>query len=483
MRLFSTILLTVATLFFYGCEDSAKKLVMVTTATFPPYEYVSGDKIDGIDPEIIIRISERLGYSVEIQDMSFDSVLAAVQSGKADIAASGITVTEERKKKVDFTTPYVIAEQLIIVKNDSPIKSAADLMKKRIGVQHGTTGDSYVTENIGEPERYKEAPTAVAALIAGKLDAVVIDSEPAKVYVSRNPGLKLLEKPLTYEEYAFAVSKDNPELLKKINTELIKMQQSGELESIIKHYKEINSESSQNDAISDNKTLLERIKDSFQTNFAKNNRYMYLVKGFIVTLEVTFFAVILGIIIGFTVAVIRSCADQTGKLKIADMLCKIYLTVIRGTPVVVQLMIIYFVIFSSVNVDKVLVAIVAFGINSGAYVAEIIRSGIMAVDKGQMEAGRSLGLSYIQSMKFIILPQAFKNVLPALGNEFIVLLKETSVSGYIALQDLTKGGDIIRSQTYDAFLPLIAVALIYLAVVIFLSYMLGILEKRLKKNE
>ena len=146
-------------------------------------------------------------------------------------------------------------------------------------------------------------------------------------------------------------------------------------------------------------------------------------------------------------------------------------------------MIIYFVIFSSVNVDKVLVAIVAFGINSGAYVAEIIRGGIMAVDKGQMEAGRSLGLSYIQSMKFIILPQAFKNVLPALGNEFIVLLKETSVSGYIALQDLTKGGDIIRSQTYDAFLPLIAVALIYLAVVIFLSYMLGILEKRLKKNE
>ena len=135
------------------------------------------------------------------------------------------------------------------------------------------------------------------------------------------------------------------------------------------------------------------------------------------------------------------------------------------------------------NISKILVAIVAFGVNSGAYVAEIIRGGIMSIDKGQFEAGRSLGLSYIQTMIYIILPQAFKNVLPALGNEFIVLLKETSVSGYIALQDLTKGGDIIRSQTYTAFMPLIAVALIYLAVVMLFSWLLGKLERRLKNNE
>ena len=156
---------------------------------------------------------------------------------------------------------------------------------------------------------------------------------------------------------------------------------------------------------------------------------------------------------------------------------------IRGTPVVVQLLIIYFVIFSDLDVSKVLVAILAFGINSGAYVAEIIRSGIMSIDRGQMEAGRSLGLSYTKVMVFVILPQAFKNVLPALGNEFIVLLKETSVAGYIALQDLTKGGEIIRSQTYDAFMPLIAVAVIYLVVVILFTKLLGGLEKRLKKNE
>lgn len=223
--------------------------------------------------------------------------------------------------------------------------------------------------------------------------------------------------------------------------------------------------------------------DSFYINFIKDDRWKYLSDGFLVTLEIAFSAVLLGILLGFTVAVIRSTHDKTGKLRFLNLLCKIYLTVIRGTPVVVQLLIIYFVIFGSVNVSKVLVAIVAFGVNSGAYVAEIIRSGIMSIDKGQFEAGRSLGLSYLQTMVYIILPQAFKNVLPALGNEFIVLLKETSVSGYIALQDLTKAGDIIRSQTYTAFMPLIAVTVIYLAVVMLFSFLLGKLERRLKNNE
>lgn len=223
--------------------------------------------------------------------------------------------------------------------------------------------------------------------------------------------------------------------------------------------------------------------DSFYLNFIKDDRWRYLWDGFWTTIGISFAAVLLGVLLGFTVAVIRSTHDKTGKLRLLNWLCKLYLTVIRGTPVVVQLLIIYFVIFGSVNISKILVAIVAFGVNSGAYVAEIIRGGIMSIDKGQFEAGRSLGLSYIQTMIYIILPQAFKNVLPALGNEFIVLLKETSVSGYIALQDLTKGGDIIRSQTYTAFMPLIAVALIYLAVVMQFSWLLGKLERRLKNNE
>ena len=170
-------------------------------------------------------------------------------------------------------------------------------------------------------------------------------------------------------------------------------------------------------------------------------------------------------------------------MKLLNLICQIYITVIRGTPVVVQLLIIYFVIFASVDVSKTIVAILAFGMNSSAYVAEIFRSGIMAVDNGQFEAGRSLGFNYRQTMIYIIMPQAFKNVLPALGNEFIVLLKETSVAGYIALQDLTKGGDIIRSRTYDAFMPLMAVAIIYLVMVMIFSKLVSMLERRLRNSD
>jgi len=223
--------------------------------------------------------------------------------------------------------------------------------------------------------------------------------------------------------------------------------------------------------------------DRFVLNFIADDRWKYIWNGLKVTLQVTFFAVLIGIVLGFLIAIVRSTHDKTGKAKILNALCQVYLTVIRGTPVVVQLLIIYFVIFGSVDIDKVFVAILAFGLNSAAYVAEIFRSGIMSIDNGQFEAGRSLGFNYVQTMFYIVMPQAFKNVLPALGNEFIVLLKETSVCGYIALQDLTKGGDIIRSRTYDAFMPLIAVALIYLAMVMVFSKLVSMLERRLRNSD
>lgn len=229
--------------------------------------------------------------------------------------------------------------------------------------------------------------------------------------------------------------------------------------------------------------MLQDLQSRFINNFITDDRWKYLTDGLIVTLQITLCAVILGIVLGFLVAIVRSTHDRTGKLKILNALCNLYLTVIRGTPVVVQLLIIYFVIFGSTTISKVVVAVMAFGINSGAYVAEIFRSGIMSIDNGQFEAGRSLGFNYRQTMFYIVMPQAFKNVLPALGNEFISLLKETSVSGYIALQDLTKGGDIIRSRTYDAFMPLIAVALIYLVMVLIFSRLVSLLERRLRNSD
>ena len=224
------------------------------------------------------------------------------------------------------------------------------------------------------------------------------------------------------------------------------------------------------------------LQEKLYNNFIKDNRYQYIVKGLGNTLLITVFAVTLGIVLGFLIAIIRTGHDRNGGFTILNAICKVYLTVMRGTPVMIQLLIIYYVILASAT-NKIMVAAIAFGLNSAAYVAEIVRSGIMSVDIGQFEAGRSLGLNYSQTMQSIIIPQAVKNILPALLNEFISLLKETSISGYIGLMDLTKGGDIIRSNTYEAFLPLIAVALIYLVLVMLLSFCVSRLERKLRNNE
>ena len=229
--------------------------------------------------------------------------------------------------------------------------------------------------------------------------------------------------------------------------------------------------------------MMDNFTASFYQNFIEDDRWKYITDGLFNTLRITFFAVLIGIFLGFLIAVVRSTYDKTHNLGVLNALCKVYLTVIRGTPVLVQLLIIYFVVFGSVKIDKTLVAVIAFGINSGAYVAEIFRSGIMSIDNGQFEAGRSLGFNYPQTMFYIVMPQAFKNVLPALGNEFIGLLKETSVAGYIAIQDLTKGADIIRSRTYSAFMPLIAAALIYLVLVMVFTFFVQKLERRLRNSD
>ncbi len=233
------------------------------------------------------------------------------------------------------------------------------------------------------------------------------------------------------------------------------------------------------DTESESSSFIDRIK----SNLLEQDRWQYLAKGLLNTLIIALCAVIIGVIIGFLVAIVRVTYDKTGSLPIMNAIAKIYITIVRGTPMMVQLLIIYYVVFKSVNVSKILVAVIAFAINSGAYVAEIMRGGIMSIDDGQMEAGRSLGLNYRQTLNAIILPQAIKNVLPALANEFITLIKETSICGYIGLNDLTRGGDIIRSQTYEAFIPLIAVAIIYLVIVQVLTVIVGKWEKSLRKSE
>lgn len=229
----------------------------------------------------------------------------------------------------------------------------------------------------------------------------------------------------------------------------------------------------------------------FYKSFIYDDRYLYIVKGLGNTLTITFFALLLGLVLGIVIALVRVSWDKNagamrwgpGKvlLLLLNALSKVYLTVIRGTPVVVQIMILYFIILASTK-NKILVAVISFGINSGAYVAEIVRGGIMATDGGQFEAGRSLGFNYVQTMGYIILPQSFKAVLPALGNEFIVLLKETAVAGYVSIQDLTRAGNIIRGVSY-VDLPLWGIAVIYLVIVMFFTWVMGRLERRLRASD
>ncbi len=237
---------------------------------------------------------------------------------------------------------------------------------------------------------------------------------------------------------------------------------------------------------------MSELQRKFIQDFIEKDRWHFITDGLKTTLTVTLLALLIGTCIGIIVGIIRCAHDQQtanelrgakgAVLKILNLLCKLYVTVIRGTPALIQLLIMFFIIMVSAR-SKVLVAVITFGINSGAYVAEIFRGGIMSVDQGQMEAGRSLGLNYVQTMTRIVLPQAFKATLPALVNEFIALLKETSICGYIGLNELTRGGDIIRGTTFDAFLPLFGVALIYLVLVLFISLFSGLVEKQLRKSD
>ena len=235
-------------------------------------------------------------------------------------------------------------------------------------------------------------------------------------------------------------------------------------------------------------------KADFQLNFIDGGRWKWIVQGLGNTLKITFFSLLIGVALGIVVAAVRSTYDKNKEamsmhkglgyyaFTVVNGICKLYLTVIRGTPVVVQLMIMYFIVFAFSRND-IMIAVIAFGINSGAYVAEILRGGIMSIDNGQFEAGRSLGFNYVQTMIFIVIPQVFKSVLPTLCNEFIVLLKETSIAGYVGIVDLTKAGDLIRGRTFSAFMPLIAVALIYLVLVVVLTALVSLLERRLRRSE
>ena len=479
-KMLCTAFILATTLFTANAANKLSKIQqsgeikIATNAEFEPFEYKDGDKIVGIDIDIAKKIAESLNAQTKINDVSFDAVTLELNSGNCDFAIAAMSYSSDKAQNVDFSDVYYYSKQAIIVPNDSNIKSSSDLDGKRIGVAMGFTGDIYCTENFknAKIERYNKSSDAVLDLINNRLDAVVVDDAPAKKLISlSNNKVKMLDEYLFEEGYRIAVPKGETELLEHINSVLKSLKDSKEIDKIVDKYI--------TDSYSPSIDLIAQIYN----NLKEKDRYKMIINGLLTTLEITAVALLIGIFIGILISAIKVSRKNNFVINILKILANLYLTIIRGTPVVVQLFVMYYLIFSSTGLSKIFVAMIAFGINSGAYVAEIIRSGILSIDIGQYEAGRSLGLSESITMRKIIMPQALKNVLPTLVNEFIQLIKETSVAGFIGVMDLSRAGDIIRSQTYEPLVPLSTVAILYLITVIATTFFMSFIERKLRVND
>ncbi len=485
---------------------------VVTNPDFPPYDYMQSNKFEGIDMDIWKAIGQTMDFDVNFNFMEFDSIINAIHADKYDVGASGFTVTEERKQQINFSDTYAVAHQNVLMLKSSPLTGAAsweELKGKKVSVESGTTGyylaaDVFGESNIMACNTYTEV---IESVKAGHAAFAVLDDLVAVSYVEAQPDLLTIvdiELPgAEAEEYAFVFNKSNTNLLDYTNRAMAYLKKTGVIDDIFAYYGSIGYDPSQPgyftahpEALSaiqvidhytssggsdsgDDRNWFEWLYDEIVKNFCEKDRYQLIIMGLQNTIYITIIGLILGLAIGILCAIVRSFHDLRKKFRILNAIVKVYITVIRGTPILVQLLIIYFIVFASSGLNSIIIAGIAFGINSGAYVAEIVRAGINAVPKGQLEATESLGMNFNMAMFTVILPQAIRNILPALCNEGISLLKETSIAGYIGIIDVTKAAMLIRAQTYSAFVPLIGVAIIYLVIVLILQYLVGILERRL----
>lgn len=456
---------------FCGCTNKKQEeLVMVTEAGFAPYEYYQNGEIVGVDIDIAKEIAKRLDRKLVIKDISFDFLINEVKSGKADFAAAGLSVTDERKEEVDFTKLYTTSNQVVVTRKDSNIKTIQDIYDKRIVTQLGTVADLYVSENLKSATHvtHKKYLSAVESVKTNKADCLIMDEAPAKEIVKGNPELTILDEVLFQDQYGMIVKKGNTKLLNEINAVLDDLMEEGKIEEFVLNHSGVTSEKNESGLIA-----------SFKKTFLDENRYEFFLNGLCYTIIISIFSIILGITLGISTCIIRDYRKETGRLKILSKLCDIYIYIIRGTPTLLQLMILYYIVFKSIHISPILVGILTFGINSGAYVSEIFRAGFESIDKGQREAAKTLGLSYGKTMRYILLKDALIRIFPALGNEMITLVKETSIAGYVGIVELIKAADIISSRTYDYFFPLMVSAIIYLLLTFLLSKLMKYGERKL----
>ena len=462
-----------------------RTLTVGTNAEYAPFDYLDENgNITGFDIDLIEAIAKSQDIEIVWRDLPFDSLIGSMEAGDLDVIAAAIGPTSERKKSVDFSDVYYTGSQSIICKKGNDIKTFKDLAGLKVAVLEGSIADliaSGENQDYGIVEdaqvvRFKNASSAVMELLNGGVDATLIDSIMAENFCRQTEGLMQTVVKGTENDSVFCVQKGNSEMLKIINAGLAEIRENGTYDEIYEKYFGGGEEST---VVMDSPS--KGFLDTLKFVFVDGNRWKYYVKGLGITLLVSLFSVVFGVLLGLIVAIIRINEERKNKKTIGGTIAAIYVDIIRGTPSVLQLMIIYFVAFHSRL--GFIAAVVSFGINSGAYVSEVIRGGIQSIDRGQMEAGRSLGLSYGDTMRFIVIPQAVKNILPAMGNEFIQLIKETSILGYVGIMDLTKAANYVSSRTYQMFIPLVVAGIIYYLIVKILTCLLQKFERGLRKSD
>ncbi len=438
------------------------------SADYAPMEFehtVNGKtEYAGVDIDLAKKIAKDNNLKLKIVNMSFDSLLGALKTGKIDIIISGMTSTPERKKQVDFSDSYMMTKNIMLVKKDkvNEYKDIKDFNNKKVGAQKGTEQEKIAQTEIENASitSLSRLPDVILALKSGKVEGAVVEKPVAEAYLKQNPKLGISNVKFNEEEKdtVIAVPKDSPKLLSQVNKTIKEVKDKGLIDKYM-----TNAANAMND------------DSGFISKYGS-----FFLKGIKITILISLIGVALGSILGAFVALMK-----LSKIKIISWIASIYIEILRGTPMLVQVFIVFFGITAALGLDisALVCGTIALVINSSAYIAEIIRAGINAVDKGQMEAARSLGLNYRQTMKSVIMPQAIKNILPALGNEFVTLIKESSIVSTIGVGEIMFNAQVVQGISFDPFTPLLVAAALYFVLAFVLTRIMNMIEGRLNASD
>ncbi|HDH1233068.1 TPA: ABC transporter permease subunit [Staphylococcus aureus] len=438
------------------------------SADYAPMEFehtVNGKtEYAGVDIDLAKKIAKDNNLKLKIVNMSFDSLLGALKTGKIDIIISGMTSTPERKKQVDFSDSYMMTKNIMLVKKDkvNEYKDIKDFNNKKVGAQKGTEQEKIAQTEIENASitSLSRLPDVILALKSGKVEGAVVEKPVAEAYLKQNPKLGISNVKFNEEEKdtVIAVPKDSPKLLSQINKTIKEVKDKGLIDKYM-----TNAANAMND------------DSGFISKYGS-----FFLKGIKITILISLIGVALGSILGAFVALMK-----LSKIKIISWIASIYIEILRGTPMLVQVFIVFFGITAALGLEisALVCGTIALVINSSAYIAEIIRAGINAVDKGQMEAARSLGLNYRQTMKSVIMPQAIKNILPALGNEFVTLIKESSIVSTIGVGEIMFNAQVVQGISFDPFTPLLVAAALYFVLTFVLTRIMNMIEGRLNASD